>query len=112
MIWEDLHNRLYGHLSGRGVVVYSAMSAIDIALLDIKGKALGVPIYRLLGGKHNAELRCYLSQAQTGYGEQLAPLGKAAEYAQTCRKIMADGFKAVKINFLSYDRQGEKRSPE
>lgn len=43
-------------------MVYSAMSAIDIALLDIKGKALGVPIYRLLGGKHNAELRCYLSQ--------------------------------------------------
>lgn len=108
VIWEDLHNRLYGHLSGGGVVVYSAMSAIDIALLDIKGKALGVPIYRLLGGKHNAELRCYLSQAQTGYGEQLAPLGKAAEYAQTCRKIMADGFKAVKINFLSYDRQGKK----
>ena len=66
VIWEDLHNRLYGHLSGGGVVVYSAMSAIDIALLDIKGKALGVPIYRLLGGKHNAELRCYLSQAQTG----------------------------------------------
>ena len=35
VIWEDLHNRLYGHLSGGGVVVYSAMSAIDIALLDI-----------------------------------------------------------------------------
>ncbi len=107
-IWENLHNRLYGHLSGGGVVVYSAMSAIDTALMDIKGKALGVPVYQLLGGMQNNTLRCYLSQAQTGYGEKLAPLKTPAEYAETCRKIMEDGFTAVKINFLSYDENGKK----
>lgn len=36
---------------GGGTVVSAAMSAIDIALLDLKGKALGVPVYELLGGK-------------------------------------------------------------
>ena len=35
-----------------GRVLTSAISAIDIALHDIKGKALGVPVYQLLGGKH------------------------------------------------------------
>ena len=34
-----------------GRVLSAAISAIDIALLDIKGKALGVPVYQLLGGK-------------------------------------------------------------
>ena len=34
-----------------GRVLTAAISAIDIALHDIKGKALGVPVYQLLGGK-------------------------------------------------------------
>jgi len=42
------------------------MSAIDIALWDIKGKALGAPVYRLLGGKTNDKLRTYASQIQFG----------------------------------------------
>lgn len=43
VIWEDIHNVLRGHLSGGGVTVYSAMSALDTAMMDIKGKKLGFP---------------------------------------------------------------------
>ena len=55
LIWETiLKGTFWGQ--GGGVVVFSGMSAIDIALMDIKGKALGVPIYQLLGGKCRDEL--------------------------------------------------------
>lgn len=47
---------------------YAGMSAIDIALWDIKGKYLGVPVYQLLGGKTNEKLRTYASQLQFGWG--------------------------------------------
>lgn len=54
-----------------GTVVSAAMSAIDIALLDLKGKALGVPVYELLGGKTNDNLRVYASQIQFNWGSDI-----------------------------------------
>jgi galactonate dehydratase len=47
-IWQELYRSNY--FEG-GRVLCAAISAIDIALHDIKGKALGVPVYQLLGGK-------------------------------------------------------------
>ena len=43
-----------------GSVVQGALSAIDIALWDIKGKRLGVPIYELMGGLTRNKVRCYM----------------------------------------------------
>ena len=48
---EHHWNYLYRSMYFRGSILMSALSAIDIALWDIKGKALGVPVYELLGGK-------------------------------------------------------------
>jgi galactonate dehydratase len=48
-IWQDLYRSQY--FEG-GRVLTAAISAIDVALHDLKGKALGVPVYQLLGGKH------------------------------------------------------------
>ena len=42
-----------------GVILRSALSGVEAALLDLKGKALGVPVYELLGGKHRDRGRCY-----------------------------------------------------
>ncbi|MBL6933198.1 MAG: galactonate dehydratase, partial [Rhodospirillales bacterium] len=47
------------HYFRTGVILRSAISAIEAALLDIKGKALGVPVYELLGGKVRDRIRCY-----------------------------------------------------
>ena len=44
-----------------GRVLAAAISAIDIALYDIKGKALGVPVYELLGGKQRDYVDCFAS---------------------------------------------------
>ena len=48
-LWQELYRSQY--FEG-GRVLTAAISAIDIALYDLKGKALGVPVYELLGGKH------------------------------------------------------------
>jgi L-alanine-DL-glutamate epimerase-like enolase superfamily enzyme len=46
--------------------VSAAISAVDIALWDIKGKALGVPVYELLGGRARDRVVCYPHNAEAG----------------------------------------------
>ena len=62
----------------------SAVSAIEVALLDIAGKAYGVPIHRLLGGKRRDRVRMY----RTGAYDTRATTPK--EYADTVRRALAD----------------------
>ena len=66
-LWQEMYRSQY--FEG-GRVLTAAISAIDIALYDITGKALGVPVYQLLGGKHRHHIPCF---ATTGAGsiEQL-----------------------------------------
>ena len=61
---EDFNQNFLRSVYFRGSVIMSAISAIDIALWDIKGKALGVPVYELLGGKHRDSLRAYASRCK------------------------------------------------
>ena len=53
--WNVMHRFSYF----QGLAINAAISAIDIALWDIKGKALGVPIYQLLGGPCRTQARVY-----------------------------------------------------
>lgn len=57
-IWQEMYRSQY--FEG-GRVLTAAISAIDIALYDIKGKALGVPVYELLGGKQRNYVDCFAS---------------------------------------------------
>ncbi len=66
-IWQELYRSQY--FEG-GRVLLAAQSAIDIALYDILGKALGVPVYQLLGGKQRDTIPCFATAAQ-GTGEQM-----------------------------------------
>ena len=47
-LWEMMHKRAYKH--ARGGIVIAAISGIDIALWDLRGKMAGMPLWRLLGG--------------------------------------------------------------
>ena len=60
---EFLWNRMYHSniYSGRRGIAIHAMSGIDIALWDIKGKFFGQPIWKLLGGGFHERIRCYAS---------------------------------------------------
>ena len=104
-IWDKLHRSTFWGM-GNGGVVMSAISAIDIALWDIKGKALNVPCYQLLGGKTNTSLRAYASQIQFDWGKESRSLVQPEEYAEAARKALADGYDAVKVDPVGFDDQG------
>jgi len=59
-VWQEMYRSQY--FEG-GRVLTGAISAIDIALYDITGKALGVPVYQLLGGKQRDYVPCFATTA-------------------------------------------------
>lgn len=76
--------------SGRRGIGVHAMSGIDMALWDIKGKALGLPIWKLLGGGFHKKLRCYASSL-------FAPTPE--ETGERARSFRDQGFTAVKFGW-------------
>jgi L-alanine-DL-glutamate epimerase-like enolase superfamily enzyme len=104
-LWETMFRSTFWALGG-GPVVYGGMSAIDIACWDIRGKALGQPVYQLLGGKTNESLRTYASQLQFGWGEDAAKLTSVEEYARVASQAVGDGYDAVKLNPVMFDEEG------
>ncbi len=79
MLWQKLFIAMMGH-GMTGVVGGGALAAIEMALLDIKGKALGVPVYELLGGKLRDSVRLYAH----------------AHSPETAANLVARGFGAIK----------------
>ncbi len=61
----------------RGAAIMGAISAIDIALWDIKGKALGVPVYELLGGQVRNKVRVYYHVIAPTLEDQLVKCAEA-----------------------------------
>jgi galactonate dehydratase len=102
-MWDTLFRGTFWGQGG-GPVVYGAMSAIDEALWDIKGKALGVPVYELLGGSCWDKLRVY---ANGWYGGCVQP----EEYAEAARKVVADGFDAMKFDPFAVSADGQWAYP-
>ncbi|MDR1250412.1 MAG: mandelate racemase/muconate lactonizing enzyme family protein [Treponema sp.] len=110
VIWEKIFRQSFW-AQGNGVVVMAAISAIDIALWDLKGKVLNQPLYKLLGGKHRNKLRSYASQLQFGWDvDQFIPSkgasGDPAFYADAALKAVAQGYDAIKTNFMRFDKDG------
>jgi len=106
-IWDRMLRESFWGLGG-GPVIYAAMSAIDIALWDIKGKALGVPVYQLLGGKTNPKLRTYASQLQFDWDQyERKTLFKPEDYGKATEKAVAEGYDAVKVDPMMFDYKGD-----
>jgi L-alanine-DL-glutamate epimerase-like enolase superfamily enzyme len=104
-LWDQMLRESFWGLGG-GPVIYAAMSAIDTALWDIKGKALGLPVYQLLGGKTRDKLRCYASQLQFDWDIQVNKLTRHDDYARAAEKALAEGYDAVKVDPIVYDADG------
>lgn len=69
-------------------ILTSAMAAIDIALWDIKGKALNVPVYELLGGRVRDKVVCY--PHNRGHSTEVSPL------VESCLQTKEAGWKFVR----------------
>jgi len=95
---EELWSEMYDHsfwAKGGGAIVFAAMSGIEQALWDIKGKTLGVPVYELLGGRMRDTVRVY---ANGWYGRAQTP----SEFAKAAEKPLRDGYTALKCYPLAY----------
>ena len=87
-LWHKMYRQnIY---SGRRGIAIHAMSGIDIALWDIKGKALGQPVWKLLGGGFHKRIRAY---ASTLFGSTPQETGERA------RRFRDRGFDAVKFGW-------------
>ena len=87
VLWDRMYAlmRPRGHSLG---FMLEAMSGVDIALYDVAGKALGVPVYRLLGGLRRSKVRTYASVLQWLEPELLA---------ETAVRHRDAGFTAMKL---------------
>jgi D-galactarolactone cycloisomerase len=90
LLWETLYNRLRDH--GQKGLAIEALSAIDIALWDLKGRHLGLPVHRLIGGPLRRRVEAYA----TGFYRKRDgnPLAYLVEEAH---QRVAAGFCAIKL---------------
>ncbi len=91
---DRIWNQVYRKYSFRSPALTSVMSAIDIALWDIKGKRLGAPVWDLLGGKFRDRVRAIVLLGSYGpYG----PLDSPEGFARAARAAKDDGYTALKM---------------
>ena len=89
-IWETLYDRFRDQ--GQKGVAISALSGVDIALWDIKGKHFGVPVHRLMGGPLRTEVAAYAT------GTYRKERGDPFEYiVEEVKGYAAEGFTGVKL---------------
>jgi len=87
-VWEKMYRfQLASHGMGAGACL--AMSGIDMALWDIRGKAHGLPLYRLLGGRRKA-IPAYAGGVSLGYQPPRELIAEA-------RKSVDSGYRAIKL---------------
>ena len=99
-LWQKLYEGTFW--PGRRGLGIHALSAIDIALYDLAGKALGLPAYKLLGGARRERLRPYCTiYPGLAQGRPVAAL--MAEIGRQFEAALATGFRAVKMEVLFYD---------
>lgn len=97
-IWDRLYRSTI-RFGMRGIAI-AAISGIDIALWDIKGRALGVPVVDLLGGRHHQSIPAYASRLYA-----MKDLDQLAAEAKSYKEA---GFKLVKQRFGFGPQDGER----
>ncbi len=84
--WHSIYRDAYWR---GGAVLMSALSAVEMALWDILGKSLNIPVYQLLGGKVNEKVRIYVNGWFSGAKEP-------EEFAEKAKKAIERGVTALK----------------
>jgi mannonate dehydratase len=83
-LWQAMYNSSYWR---NGPVLNNAISGVDQALWDIKGRQAGMPVYQLLGGKCREAVDCYSHASGAEIPQAL----------DSARRLMSQGFRHVRI---------------
>jgi galactonate dehydratase len=93
-IWNAIYKSTFWH---GGIIILTALGAVEQALMDIKGKALGVPVYELLGGKLRDRVRAYANAwAFQEVVTELKAEDTPESMAKNALKMVDRGFTAMK----------------
>ncbi len=104
-VWQRMYRFMY--YNGMGGIVLAAISGIDMALYDIVGKKLGVPVYKLLGGLAHEKLRTYANGWTDGLGKT------PDEYAARTKELVAKGYTGCKLDpFFNTPMNREVTQPD
>ena len=90
VIWQELYNTLRDH--GQKGVAIEAISAVDIALWDIMGKAVNLPVHKLLGGCRRDKVKAYATGMYRRFSSDSPEI-----LAQEAVSYVEQGFQAVKM---------------
>ena len=90
-IWDKLYTAT--RMEGQKGVVLQALSAVDIALWDIKGKYLDVPVYNLLGGKYRDKVETY----PTGLYRRVKVKDQTAALVDEAESYLESGYSSMKL---------------
>ena len=103
---EHLWQLMYRQHARGGLVTMAAIAGIDQALWDLKARALGVPLYELLGGRIRDRVRVYehVETRLRDFDRQ-----KPESFAEAARQCVADGFDALKIYPIPFKSRLEGR---
>ncbi len=93
-LWQEMYRSQY--FEG-GRVLQAAISAIDIALHDIKGKALGVPVYDLLGGKQRDRIPTFATTFAAPGPEMIEQAQMLVEHGWTAMRLSPAGHEEKEI---------------
>ena len=85
--WEEMYATMRQRGHSKGYMI-EAISGVDIALWDLKGKISGLPLYKLLGGLFRDKIQCYASSIR---------FKKPKDVVEEVRGIISEGFTQVKL---------------
>ena len=102
-IWQDAIWEIGTNFQSRGGTIGRAVGAVDQALWDIKGKHLGLPIYRLLGGASPGSVGAYTTFGFNVYSD--------AELVELARKMAREGHDPLKYQAVAANR-GQDIAPD
>jgi len=106
--WEAHVAHMYAvRRQSSGGVIQQAIAAIENAMLDVKARALGIPVYEMLGGPVRDRIRLYWSHCGTyrvrAHKEmQIPPVKTLDDVVKLGREVVAKGYTALKTNALLF----------
>ncbi|WP_029006129.1 mandelate racemase/muconate lactonizing enzyme family protein [Azorhizobium doebereinerae] len=96
-VWHEIYDNSFW-TKGGGAVVFAALSAIDLALWDIKAKALGVPVHELFGARFTSTIEVYANGWSTRHDDVVG-------WASSAERPISEGYRMLKCYPLaSYEK--------